>query len=99
MIVRVKKDRDYAVMSNYHFKDKNLSLRAKGLLSLMLSLPDSWDYSINGLCSISGESRTTIRNTLKELKESHYLEMNETHDKDGKFRYNYVIYEIPDIYQ
>ncbi len=46
MIVRVKKDKDYTVMSNYHFKDKNLSLRAKGLLSLMLSLPDTWNYSI-----------------------------------------------------
>ena len=77
MIVRVKKDKDYAVMSNYHFKDKNLSLKAKGLLSLMLSLPDNWDYSINGLCSICNESRTTIRNTLKELRNNHYLEMNE----------------------
>ncbi len=98
MIVRVKKDKDYAVMSNYHFKDKNLSLRAKGLLSLMLSLPDTWDYSINGLCSICNESRITIRNTLKELKENHYLEMNEAHDKDGKFIYNYIVYEIPNIY-
>lgn len=77
MIVRAKKDKDYAVMSNYHFKDKNLSLRAKGLLSLMLSLPDYWDYSINGLCSICDESRSTIRNTLKELRDNHYLEINE----------------------
>ena len=97
MIVRVKKDKDYAVMSNYHFKGKNLSLRAKGLLSLMLSLPNNWDYSINGLCSICNESRTTIRNTLKELRNNHYLEMNENRDKKGKFTYDYIVYEIPNI--
>lgn len=97
MIVRVKKDKDYAVMSNYHFKDKNLSLRAKGLLSLMLSLPDNWDYSINGLCSICNESRTTIRNTLKELRDNHYLEMNENRDEKGKYIYDYIVYEIPNI--
>ncbi len=97
MIVRVKKDKDYAVMSNYHFKDKNLNLRAKGLLSLMLSLPNNWDYSINGLCSICNELRTTIRNTLKELRDNHYLEMNENRDEKGKFAYDYIVYEIPNI--
>lgn len=97
MIVRVKKDKDYAVMSNYHFKDKKLSLRTKGLLSLMLSLPDNWDYSINGLCSICNESRTTIRNVLKELKDNRYLEMNENRDEKGKFIYDYIVYEIPNI--
>ena len=66
MIIRVKKDKNYAVMSNYHFKDKALSLRAKGLLSLMLSLPDNWDYSINGLGSICKESREIIRKTLEK---------------------------------
>lgn len=97
MIVRVKKDKDYAVMSNYHFKDKKLSLRTKGLLSLMLSLPDNWDYSINGLCSICNESRTTIRNVLKELKDNRYLEMNENRDEKGKFIYDYIVCEIPNI--
>jgi len=97
MIVRVKKDKDYAVMSNYHFKDRNLSLRAKGLISLMLSLPNNWDYSINGLCSICNESRTTIRNTLKELRDNHYLEMNENRDEKWKFTYDYIVYEIPNI--
>ena len=97
MIVRVKKDKDYAVMSNYHFKDRNLSLRAKGLLSLMLSLPNNWDYSINGLCSICNESRTTIRKALKELRDNHYLKMNENRDEKGKFIYDYIVYEIPNI--
>lgn len=98
MIIRVKKDKNYAVMSNYHFKDKALSLRAKGLLSLMLSLPDNWDYSINGLSSICKESREIIRKTLQELKDNHYLEMKEHHDEIGRFYYDYVIYEIPDIH-
>lgn len=99
MIVRVKKDKDYAVMSNYHFKDKILSLRAKGLLSLMLSLPNKWDYSINGLCSICNELRITIRNILKELRYNHYLEMNENRDEKGKFIDDYIVYEIPNIHR
>ena len=98
MILRVKKDKNYSVMNNYHFKDKNISLRAKGLLSLMLSLPDEWDYSINGLCSICNESRETIRKTLKELRDNNYLEMKERRDENGKFFYDYIIYEVPNIY-
>lgn len=96
MILRVKKDKDYAVMSNYHFKDKNLSFRVKVLLYLMLSFPNNWDYSINGF-SICNESRTTIRNTLKELRDNHYLEINENRDEKGKFTYDYILYEIPNI--
>ena len=60
-------------MSNYHFKDKDLSLKAKGLLSLMFSLPEDWDYSINGLVSICKENESAITSTLKELKEHGYL--------------------------
>ena len=55
-------------MSNYHLRDKNLSLKAKGLLSFMLSLPENWNYSLNGLCAKSKEQETVIKNTLKELK-------------------------------
>ena len=93
MIVRVKKDKDYAVMSNYHFKDRKLSLKAKGLLSLMLSLPDSWDYSLLGLASICIESKETIRRTLNELKENKYLKVIESRDDNGRFDYDYIIYE------
>lgn len=56
-------------MSNYHLRDRNLSYKAKGLLSFMLSLPEDWDYSLAGLCSISKESRDGIRSILKELQE------------------------------
>lgn len=60
----------YTVMSNYHLQDKNLSIKAKGLLSLMLSLPKNWDYSINGLVTLSKDGRSSIRNTLNELKKA-----------------------------
>lgn len=82
-------------MSNYHLRDKNLSYKAKGLLSFMLSLPDDWDYSLNGLCSISKESRDGIRSILRELQEHHYVEIEKVRGDKGYFEYNYLIYEMP----
>lgn len=61
-------------MSNYHLRDRELSYKAKGLLSFMLSLQEDWDYSLNGLCAISKESKDGIRSILKELQEHHYIE-------------------------
>lgn len=61
-VFKIKKNENYTVMSNYHLRDKNLSYKAKGLLSFMLSLPDNWDYSLNGLVAVSkehGSSETT----------------------------------------
>ena len=83
------------VMSNYHFKDKRLSLKAKGLLSLMLSLPNEWNYSLLGLTSICVESGDTIRNILKELKDYKCLRVVEQRQVDGKFNYEYIIHESP----
>lgn len=94
-IKSIKKEEGYTVMSNYHFKDKRLSLKAKGLLSLMLSLPDSWDYSLLGLTSICIESKDAIRKILNELKANKYLQMLEKRDDNGRFYYEYVIYEKP----
>ena len=71
--IRVNKTKDYTVLSNHHLKNKNLSLKAKGLLSVMLSLPDDWDYSINGLSFICKENETAITSALDELKENGYL--------------------------
>jgi len=76
-VFRVEKNNNYTTMCNVHLKDKNLSLKAKGLLSIMLSLPDDWKYSINGLCSICKENETAIKSTLKELEESCYLTRKE----------------------
>ena len=75
MVIRVQKNTDYTVMANFHLRDRNLSLKAKGLLSYMLSLPDDWDYSVSGLTKICKESTNCINNILKELEANNYLEM------------------------
>lgn len=94
-VFKIEKNKNYTIMSNYHLRDKNLSYKAKGLLSFMLSLPDNWDYSLAGLCSISKESRDGIRSILKELQEYHYVEIEKVRGNKGYFEYNYLIYEIP----
>ena len=97
-IMRVHKNKNFTVMSNYHLKEKEMSLKAKGLLSVMLSLPDNWDYSIAGLVAICKENETAINNTLKELEKFGYLKRvkkmpNET--KSGYIEYEYNVYEKP----
>ena len=61
-VFRIEKNNNYTVMSNYHLRDKKLTFKAKGMLSFMLSLPDDWDYSLNGLCSVSKEGIKAVRN-------------------------------------
>ena len=85
----------YTVMSNYHLRDKNLSIRAKGLLSLMLSLPKEWDYSINGLVTLSKDGRDMVKSTLNELKEAQYISIDEQRDANGHFKYKYTVYYLP----
>ncbi len=97
MVFKIEKTKNYTVMSNYHLRDKNLSLKAKGLLSFMLSLPEDWDYSLKGLCSISKENRDAIRSTLKELQDNLYLEIEKVRGDKGYFEYNYLIYEKPQL--
>ena len=94
-VFKIEKNKSYTVMSNYHLRDRNLSYKAKGLLSFMLSLPEDWDYSLNGLCSISKENRDAIRSTLKELQQNHYLVIEKVRGEKGYFEYNYLIYEKP----
>ena len=98
MVVRVNKNTNYTVMSNIHLMDRNLSLKAKGLLSVVLSLPDDWDYSVTGLASISKEKESAISSALKELKEEGYLVVtkkmpNET--RSGRIEYEWDFYEDP----
>ena len=95
-VFRIDKNGNYTVMSNYHLRDRRLSYKAKGLLSFMLSLPDDWDYSINGLVSISKESIKAIRTILKELQDNSYLAINKVQNDKGQFEYEYLIYEKPD---
>ncbi len=93
-ICRVNKTKDYTIMSNYHLRSKNLSLKAIGLLSKVFSLPDEWDYSISGLVAICKESETAVKNALKELKEWGYLTVTKTREpKNGYFVYIYDFYE------
>lgn len=94
-VFRVNTNKNYTVMSNTHLRDKNLSLKAKGLLSVMLSLPDTWDYSINGLAAISSEGVKAVRNTLNEIEEKGYLVRTRIQGEKGHFDYVYDIYEIP----
>ena len=69
-VFRVEKTKNYAVMSKHHFQDKSISLKAKGLLSEMLSLPESWDYTLAGLASINKESVDAIRTAVWELEKA-----------------------------
>ncbi len=85
----------YTVMSNYHLRDKNLSIRAKGLLSLMLSLPKEWDYSINGLVTLSKDGRDMVKSTLNELKEAQYVSIEKCRDTKGLYTYKYSVYYLP----
>lgn len=101
-VIRVNKTKDYTVMSNIHLKEKDMSLKAKGLLSLMLSLPEDWDYSITGLVALCKENESAIKSTLGELKYFGYLIVtkkmpNET--ESGRIEYEYDIYEQPHLKQ
>lgn len=85
-------------MSNTHLRDKKLSLKAKGLLSVMLSLPDNWDYSIAGLVAISKENETAVKSALNELKDNNYVVVtkeNPTKSNGGRIKYTYEVYEEP----
>ncbi len=72
-VFRVERTKDYTVMSNHHLKDMNLSLKAKGLLSMMLSLPDSWNYTTRGLAAICKEGVDAIRSAIQELEGAGYI--------------------------
>lgn len=95
-VVRVVKNKDYTAMANYHLKEKDMSLKAIGLLSIMLSLPENWDYSVSGLSEIRKESRNTINEILKELERFGYLNRTRIRDEKGKIvEVEYTIYESP----
>lgn len=95
-VFRVEKNNNYTVMANYHLRDKELSFKAKGLLSYMLSLPEDWDYSLNGLASVSKEGIKAIKNIITELKEKGYLKINSLRKENGQYQYEYLIREIPE---
>ena len=94
-VFKIEKNKNYTVMSNYHLRDKRMSLKAKGLLSFMLSLPLDWDYSLDGLEKICKEGKDSIRSALNELKLYGYLVIKKIQNEKGIFEYEYMIYEYP----
>lgn len=95
-VIRVERNQNYTSMANYHFKDRRLSLKAKGLMSLMLSLPEDWDYTVAGLVTLSKDGRDSVQSALQELEAAGYLRREQTHDKKGNFsKTNYVLSEKP----
>ena len=98
-VIRINKSKNYTVMSNIHLRDKNLSLKSKGLLSVALSLPDNWNYSLKGLASICKESITAIRSAIKELCQNGYATVEKLYpEKDSgrsQIEYVYTFYEEP----
>ena len=95
-VFRVEKSRGYTVMSNHHLRNKELSLKAKGLLSQMLSLPEDWDYTLKGLSLINREKIDAIREAIKELERAGYIVRSRERDEKGRLRgADYVIIEQP----
>ena len=95
-VFRVERNKGYTVMSNYHLRDRNLSLKSKGLLSQMLSLPEDWDYTLKGLSSINKESIDAIRTAVWELEKAGYITRRQGRDEQGKMAaIEYTIYETP----
>ncbi len=85
-VFRVERTRDYTVMSNHHLRNKELTLKAKGLLSQMLSLPEDWDYTLKGLAAINRESIDAIRTAVLELEQAGYIVRSRVRDERGCLR-------------
>lgn len=96
-IVRIVKNKDYTVMSNAHLHDKRLSLKAVGLLSIVLSLPDDWHYTVKGLVGSVKDGERAVNGALSELKQCGYLQVNKLYPNSerSKIEYQYVFYEKP----
>ena len=97
-VIRVQKNKNFTVMSNTHLFDKNLSLKAAGLLSKILALPDNWNYSIKGLCAICKESETAVKSALNELRDNRYViveRIDPSSETGGRIQYEYFVYEQP----
>lgn len=92
-VIRTIKNENYTTMCNTHLRDKNLSLKAKGLLSMMLSLPDKWRYSVKGLEGICKESKNTINSVLNELEDNNYLVRRRRYCNGKISEWEYIIFE------
>ena len=97
-VFRVERNKGYTVMSNHHLRNKDLTLKAKGLLSQMLSLPEDWDYTLAGLSRINREKIDAIREAIRELEKAGYIQRSRERDEKGRLRgADYIIYEQPPV--
>lgn len=95
-VIRIHKTNNFTVMSNFHFKERKMSLKAKGLLSLMLSLPDDWNYSVSGLVKLSKDGKDGVMSALQELEKFGYLSRKQLFNEKGQFNgIEYNIFEQP----
>ena len=94
-IFRVEKKTDFTIMSNNHFRDKNLSWKAKGLLSTILSLPEDWDYSLTGLTALSKDGRDSSNAAIKELEKNGYLLRRQIRENGKIIDWEYIVFEKP----
>ena len=94
-VFRIEKNKNYTSMANYHFYDRQLSWKAKGILSNMLSLPDDWDYSLAGLVTLSSDGMSATRSAIKELEEHGYLIRRPIREKGRIVDWEYLIFEKP----
>ena len=95
-VFRVEKNRSYTVMANRHLRDERLSFKSKGLLSVILSLPDDWRISIEGMTQFSSDGKDAIRSAIRELTDAGYITRDQTHSEAGTFSgYEYAIHETP----
>lgn len=99
-IFRVEKNKNYTTISNYHLQDKNLSLKAKGLLTIVLSLPPDWEISLDGLQTLSKDGIDAVRAALNELEQNGYLTRSRGRRLDGTLKsVQYTFLEVPDTVQ
>lgn len=94
-VIRVEHNKNYTTMANFHLQDKRLSLRAVGLMSKMLSLPEDWDYTVAGLAAQCKEGREAVRKVLQELEAAGYLIREQTRRSGSFATSNYTLYEHP----
>lgn len=95
-VFRVEKNHSYTVMANHHLRDERLSLKSKGLLSVILSLPDDWRISIEGMTQFSADGKDAIRSAIRELTDTGYITRAQTHSEAGTFSgYDYIVHETP----
>lgn len=83
---------EYAAIPKEYLKDKNLSIKAKGLLTIIYTLPDEWDYNMKGLQKVSNLTEKTTRNLIKEIEEAGYIHISKSQDKKGRFKYTYIVF-------